>query len=172
MTPQSEMKPDKEKVLELLHKCLDPYLPPIISDGNQSLNIIAETIDNFYNTRSSGGQGLGALDEIEVRKVMEQAHHVHCKSCRGILNKIDRMNKGAVCCCGLFMDLAKAVAHKFGTLESRAVKWPEKKETPSLVYRKGSNEVVMGDSDQRRYGWNEAIDACISAYNAGSGAGG
>ncbi len=39
---------NKEKVEELLHKCLDPYIPPVIKDTNQSFHLIAEAIDIFY----------------------------------------------------------------------------------------------------------------------------
>lgn len=44
----------KEHVEDLLHKCLDPYLPPIIGDSSQILSLIAETIDQYYQSRKGG----------------------------------------------------------------------------------------------------------------------
>ncbi len=46
------MSDDQKRILEFLHKCLDPYLPPIISDSNQSLELIAKTIDEYYKFRN------------------------------------------------------------------------------------------------------------------------
>ena len=52
------------------------------------------------------------LNKMKIFDQLEDTfyhHHKHCKSCRNIFNRIDRMRKGSVCCCGLFLDLAEAL---------------------------------------------------------------
>jgi len=56
-------RPQKKDIEELLHQCLDPYVPPIISDTGQSFKIIADTIHKVY-TRA-------LPSEEEIQKIMD-----------------------------------------------------------------------------------------------------
>lgn len=50
---REELSKEGVEILDLLHKCLDPYLPPIISDSKHSLRIIAYTIDRYYTRKGA-----------------------------------------------------------------------------------------------------------------------
>jgi len=97
------------------------------------------------------------LDSYEIRKCLEDEfynHHKHCKVCRSLPNKIDRAVNDSACCCGLFIDLSKAVEARFGA-SGKKVKLPKK--------RKGGKcecEQYCGSCISRANEFNEAIDLC------------
>lgn len=147
-----------------------------------------------WNTRSSGGQGLVAINAQEVIKFLEFSETE---------DDVPPFRVMPVGCAKWFVQKGHGIANKFGTPEARAVKWPEKRYPESGAmffeehtvnairnkvideciahYKKFNPAVVkwpkkrtsigpMGDDERDKIVWNQAIDACISAYNAGSGA--
>lgn len=71
--PKTELVPLDESttndIEDLLHKCLDPYVPSIIKDTAQSFRKIAETISGVY-----GPSKPPELDYDKVRKVLKESN--------------------------------------------------------------------------------------------------
>ena len=161
MSTQSEMKPDLKPCpfcggkgsLQARaggrwnHIQCDSCLSRSRYTKNGSLECI-----KIWNTRSSGGQGLVAISKENFESNMLDG------------DKVDD--------CGGAMLSAKEVweyLESFGTPESRAVKWPDKNKRYCSDHLTKTNPMFCGYCASEEI-WREAIDACISAYNAGSGA--
>lgn len=163
---------------DFLHKCLDPYLPPIVADSNQSLKILAKTIDTYYrshppkqgeckkckelecvldawHTAFGTTQLTHALDRLQVAEnkqgvELDDIYELLCNK-RLIQNDDGKIVIPFKQYNEYLWELSKAIFAKFAQ-PTIQIKFPEKYD----IYKMKHGAVVQ--NTWREEGWNAAID--------------